>query len=297
MQAAASTNFSCVKLLLQAGADPHNTNKYKYSALHYAAEYNNNPEVLRLLVTAGVNLEERDEWGATALTKTVGGNKIESAKLLLDCGADINSLDKDNDTPLHDSLFHRCNDMTELLLSRGASDTLPISPGGSILHFAALSGGLRTLEILRTAVLKDINTEATDKQGKTALQVAQQREGKEEGFLEKFQELLVDIRTRNAALAQEQETSRTNSQHINTAVPSPPNAGFRAKMPLNRAFWFLSAFLWSTLNRIRDLRVNNPIRLDRKLWTSILIYWVLGLGWAGFIYVMFFEPGRSGRES
>ena len=42
-----------------------------------------------------------------------------------------------------------------------------------VLHFAALSGGLRTLEILHTAALRGINTEATDKQGKTALQLAQ----------------------------------------------------------------------------------------------------------------------------
>ena len=294
IRAAMSESVLCVKLLLQAGADPHITNKRKFSALHYAAEYSDNKEILQCLITAGVDLEGRDNWGGTPLGKAAARNKIQSVKLLLDCGANIDCMDIDNDTSLYESLVRHHDNMTELLLSRGATYILSPSSGGSILHLAALSGGLRTLEVLYTAALRGINIEATDRQGKTALQLAQQREGKEEGFLEKFHELLVDIRTRNATQAP--ETSYMNSENVSTAAPSPPHAELRVQMSLARAFWFVSVFFWFILERIRDLHINKSLGLDRLTWTSILIYWVLGLGWAGFIYVTFFGPGRSERE-
>ena len=295
MRAAMSSSALSAKLLLQAGADPHHINTPADSALHYAATYSDNRDVLQYLTTAGVDIDGQGHAGATPLSRATLSNNTEAAKLLLACRANINSLDKENDTPLHESLFRQHDDMTKLLLSHGASYTLPDSLGNSVLHLAALSGGLRTLEILHTAALRGIDTEATDKQGKTALRLAQQREGREEGFLEKFQELLVDIRTRNAAQAQ--ETNRTNDENVSTALGDPSYTEFRVKTLLARAFWFITAFFWSTLEKIRDLRGNNPLTLDRSMWTSILIYWVLGLGWVGFIYVIFFGPGLSGRKS
>ena len=288
MLAAASSSLECVKLLLQAGADLGSVNSYGGGVLHYAVSYSDNEYILQYLITAGTSLEQRDQWGDIPLSFAAAQNNIVSANILLNCGADIDNLNFYMDPPLHESLNYRQDDLTELLLSRGASYTLPFSREGSILHIAAKSGGLRTLKILDAAILKGIDTELANKEGKTALQVAQQREEKEVGFLEKFHTLIVDIRARNAAQIQEASSSRSNNTNI--SPPNQINVEPRMNTQLATLFWITWAFIWSTLEKLREVHFKNPIRLS---WTSILIYLVLGLGWAGFIYVTF-GPGQSG---
>ena len=290
MQAAASPSVLCVRLLLEAGADPHYTTKSGYRALDHAVSFSDNKEILYCLITTGVDLEWRSPWGSTPLVRAITSNHITSAKILLDCGAEVNSLDSENDTPLLHSLYFRHDDITELLLRRGASYTLPTSFGGSVLHLAAMAGGLRTLEILHGAALRGIDTEATDKQGETALRIAQKREGKEEGFLEKFQELIVDIRTRNAV--QTRDPTCGNNGTATNQLRTEPEETFQ----ISRLFKTVFAFLWSTLREVRNPHTKNSLRLDWSMVISILIYWALGLGWAGFIYVTFFGPGRTGQD-
>ena len=293
MQAAASSSVECVRFLLQAGADLDCADAYGYSALHYAVEFSDSIEIIQHLISAGANVQARSAWGITPLAMAASKNGITAAKSLLDCGVNVDPLDSDGDTPLHESLHYCYNDMTELLLTRGASYTLPSSLGVSILHIAANSGGLRTLDILYAATLRDIDTEATDRRGKTALQLAQQRERKEEGFLEKFQALLIDIRARN--LAQTQDANFSNGENANRSPLNQSNARPRERIHSASLYRIISTFYWSTLESIGDLHFNGPFRLSRPMWTSMLVYWVLGLGWAGLIY-MIMGSGRTGRE-
>ena len=173
-------------------------NCYKYSALHYAAEKHNSEEIVRLLVEGGIDFDVCDVRGTTPLgTAAHGGNDITVAALL-DCGADIDHLDDDGDSPLSESLFNNSDKITKLLLSRGATYTMWCSIGDSILHLAAKSGGNKLIEILLEACLHGVDPDALNREKKTTLQIAQERKGTEEGFIEKVQELLADIRARNA---------------------------------------------------------------------------------------------------
>ena len=294
MVAAATSSSICVRSLLQAGANIAFKSADKRNALHYAVQFNGNEEILHCLIAAGVELEGRDTSGSTPLQRAITCNQVVLAKALLDYGANINTFDNENDTPLSESLFYHHDDSTQLLLHYGASYTSPNSLGGSILHLAAKSGGLRTLEILLAASLKGIDTEAIDNEGKTALQIAQERERKEEGFVEKFQALLLDIQARNAAQIHE------NNEDINRAAPNQPPVEHQGATRLLRPLWTISAPFQPFFNRIQNLLL--PLHDQTRLafaqltWISLLVYWILGLGWVGFIYVSFGVGAKQKAE-
>ena len=98
-----------------------------------------------------------------------------------------------------------------------------VSTGGSILHLAALAGGMKTLEILQAACLRDIDPDLVDhRHKKTLLQLAQERVTKEEGFVQKFQTLLYEIRLRNARSPE--PTSDTASEDAFTDATEDSNS-------------------------------------------------------------------------
>ena len=216
-------NIACVRTLLDAGANPAHIDSDRYNALHYVAnsytpENLTCRELVKILKEAGVNVNGRNINGGSPLFSAAHGDAVMSATALLDYGADIEHLDNDGDSPLHQALFYQSDEVTKLLLSRGANHTLRGSLG-SILHFAATSGTLRTLEILQNRRLNGIDPDASNRQGKSALDLAQERQTKPEGFVQKFQELLTDVRINNAICERHShsdnplQTDTTSHQH------------------------------------------------------------------------------------
>ena len=196
-----STDQNCSRALLEAGANAAAVDCKGMTSLHRAASYQNDRDIVKILIEADVKVNQKDIYGSSPLSYTAFHSNTILAEALLDYGADIDAIDNEGDTPLHDALFNHADDLLHLLLSRGASYTTIYSLGRSLLHVAAVCGSLKTLEILLDARLRGIDTELVTPQGKTALQLAQERIDKPEGFLEKFEELLIDIRTRNAEIA------------------------------------------------------------------------------------------------
>ena len=94
-------------------------------------------------------------------------------------------MDNDGNTPLLQSVFSQADDVTQLLLFREATFT-NWGSCGLILHYVALSGGLRTLAILLAARLQGIDPDILNREGKTPLQLTQEREVKEHGSMVKF---------------------------------------------------------------------------------------------------------------
>lgn len=278
MYAAEIPDPRCIKLLLKAGADTRQTNHEGYNALHHAARYQDSREMIETLVHAGVNPNWRNIRNSEPLSFSTRRDHVKSAEALIDLGADINSRDIEGDTALHNAVHHSADNAMQLLLARGATYTSWTSIGTSILHQAAHAGGLRTLDILQQASLKEIDPDAISRQGSTPLQVALQRETKPEGFVEKLQELLADIRVRNA------ELERSRRDHGDEGIPG--------NMRLYARFKWVRLALASFCNRRLERRWTQDLRnkfqriIAESTWMTLCIYWILGLGWAGFIYLM-----------
>ena len=189
---------SCMDILLKAGADAKPKNIGGRNALMHAMRTSGNPLCIEPLLAAGIDVDCRDGYGASALAFSVISDSRGCIATLLRCGADIDSADNAGDTALMESLFYHNDDALKLLLASGADYTKTDSYGDPILHDVALYGGLRTIETVHEANLRDLDIHATNKSGKTARELARSREGTPDGFVEAFDIMLASIEARTA---------------------------------------------------------------------------------------------------
>lgn len=115
----------------------------------------------------------KDNFG-TSLHIAARENAINLAQLLLEKGADINSRDRDSCTPLHIAAEYAEPAMTELLLANGSESQVKKFFGTSTLHAALTEkSDDQTLALL---VLAQVDMEARDWRGRTALTIAVRRD-------------------------------------------------------------------------------------------------------------------------
>ena len=162
-----SGNVKCVKMLLMAGSSIDAKDNYGDRAIQIATWANDNPEILELLFLAGASHSVTNAHEVTALQSAACLNHYRNGTFLLDVGADMNSKDHDDDTPLLEALRFGSPDMLNLLLDRGA-DVLHVNKSGhSILHIATIFGNLTCVELLRQRGLRNLNAQLRDRAGRT----------------------------------------------------------------------------------------------------------------------------------
>lgn len=106
MEAAYRSQPETIRLLIEAGANPQQEAKYRDTALHGFAlstsgEDDVDNTVGHLLVTAGGQLEARDNDGDTPLLYAVINNQAQCFRALCRLGARLDVLNKDGCTVLH----------------------------------------------------------------------------------------------------------------------------------------------------------------------------------------------------
>ncbi|MCG8532889.1 MAG: ankyrin repeat domain-containing protein [Desulfovibrionales bacterium] len=86
------------------------------------ASIKNELSILKNLINENYDINERDERGLTSLHYAVAQGHSEVVKLLIENGAEIDSLDTNGNTPLNDAVFHSKGDPTiiRILLKAGA---------------------------------------------------------------------------------------------------------------------------------------------------------------------------------
>ncbi|KAJ3115228.1 hypothetical protein HDU96_001012 [Phlyctochytrium bullatum] len=147
--ASASLNAPAVKLLLEKGApvNPVPTGHRSKPPLFFALE-EDNLEILQLLVQHGADLNSRYR-GDTALHRAAAKGRPEVVKLLLEFGADIEALNEDGLTPLCAAARKgRCECM-DVLLDAGANvDAVDSEDEKSALSWACADGRLDAVRLL-----------------------------------------------------------------------------------------------------------------------------------------------------
>ena len=93
-------NHDAARLLLGHDADAHATTVYGTTTLMMACMRNNVDSRRLLLLTAGVDLEARDDRGLTALHRAVNYGSIEVLReLILNHNVNLSAVDEDGNTP------------------------------------------------------------------------------------------------------------------------------------------------------------------------------------------------------
>lgn len=169
-----------IQMLIEHGADPYITNKNpgKTTALSEAVSINR-ARIVELLLKLGVNPNHpshASEDGWTPLMYAIRMNYNKVARLLLDHGADPNAQTAVGMTALLYAAISGNAKGAHMLLAHGAQmDLAPPSPGTewTPLHWAA-SGG--SLKLTRLLLNYGADPQARDAQGKTAADIAIERE-------------------------------------------------------------------------------------------------------------------------
>jgi ankyrin repeat protein len=114
---------------------------------------------------------------ADQLYKAAQKSDVQTAKTLLDKGADVNSRSSTGSYPIHAAAVNNDKDMLDLLIAKGANLGVQNKEGDTPLICATKYGGGKeaTVKVLLAA---GADSGIADKKGKTALDYAKEKEQK-----------------------------------------------------------------------------------------------------------------------
>lgn len=154
-----------IRLLLEAGADPHHTASHRSYLGSVMSQYLGLPgrtAGVPLLLDAGVHPDHPPEGWSTPMMQAVLGTRLDIAALLLERGADLNTVRK-NGTALTLAASQAKNESVRWLLEHGARVDLPDRKGRTPLDRAAATSV--TTKAACVAVLEEWKTQDEDRNG------------------------------------------------------------------------------------------------------------------------------------
>ena len=135
--AAYSRAAGVCELLVAHGADANSVNDFGMTPLMLVVKHAS-PAVCAALITSdNVNFKAHE-----ALHRAAAWGHIQNVQLLIECGADINAVNKCGQTPLHTAAggYQDCPELCEILLKHGAKMDAKDKDGNQPLHLACKQG-------------------------------------------------------------------------------------------------------------------------------------------------------------
>ena len=164
-------NIEAVKQYITAGTDVNTKDEDGRTALHLAA-YNGHTEIAKLLLANNADVNVMDAVGQTqtALHIAAWQGHPEIAKLLLANNADVNVMDAVGQTPLNIAAGNGDTELVELLIAKGADVNAKTRSERTPLHPAAIGGHKKVVELL---IAEGVDVNAQEKyDGTTPLDLA-----------------------------------------------------------------------------------------------------------------------------
>lgn len=183
-QAAESGSAECVRLLIDAGADPNERDESGETPLMHAGS----SQVVHVLVAEGADVRARcvseydalehlfnlHSWGADAAI-----DRMDIARALLAAGADLQYTDKNGWSRLHGAAFRHQAEGVKFLLDSGADQKVRDEGGATALHKICWQGEYHDPEtneacraIVKALVAAGVDPNAKDTDGATPLHEA-----------------------------------------------------------------------------------------------------------------------------
>ena len=136
---ARSGNPDIIKMLLEKGAEVDCEDKDGFTPLEYAV-LNNKTEAVRLLLQTGADAKRN----CSLLTTPARRGNTDIIKMALEKGAEVDCVDKDGFTPLESAALNGNTEAVQLLLQAGAD----VKPNCSMLNASARSGNPDIIKML-----------------------------------------------------------------------------------------------------------------------------------------------------
>ena len=173
----------CLRLLLNANADVDIKNNDGDTALTMAAQVEDRIDLLELLLAYGADIECTNSFDKTPLRLSATGNHPKQVSFLLGKGANINASDSTGRTALHSAIMYRSSAVVKILMDNPALNyELKLEDGSTAIHIAALYADVEILKIMEGADLSNVNLDAVDADGDTALDEARWRRDENEDW-------------------------------------------------------------------------------------------------------------------
>ncbi|PPD79991.1 hypothetical protein GOBAR_DD23085 [Gossypium barbadense] len=136
---ALSLQIHSMDKLLEDGLNIDEVDKDGHTALHKAI-IGKREAVISHLLRKGANPHVKDKDGATPLHYAVHVGALQTVKLLLKYDVDVNVADQDGWTPLHVAVQSRNRDIAKILLINGADKTRKNKDGKTALDLSLCYG-------------------------------------------------------------------------------------------------------------------------------------------------------------
>ncbi len=145
-----------INKLLKAGASMYDLEPSDLSTtLHYAVRANSKvaPEMIKLCLDAGININSTDIAGSTPLHTAINFNNYQVIPMLLSNGALLTAKDATGKTPLHRAVLNKPVDIEGLqtLIQAGADLESKDQIGKTPLFYAVENGNLEAIRTLLDA--------------------------------------------------------------------------------------------------------------------------------------------------
>ena len=136
------------RVLIDAGADLHTKNEMEQSPLHYACA-SGALDVVKMLVEAGAGVRDTNDKGWTCLHVAARFGRIETVRYLAGLPEDdLNFEDSDNHTALHLAVCEKLTDVVQVLIDAGADIDTVNKDGWAPLESACEYGPLDVVKML-----------------------------------------------------------------------------------------------------------------------------------------------------
>lgn len=135
------------QLLGKKALESHDWSVFGKLALFLAVE-RNHLQVVRFLISAGVDIDSVDHSGQTSLHRATRRQSIPMMRLLLDMGATVDSKNDNGHTPWSANASMQNEGVMTLLLRAGANPNIQDSQGISELYMAASKGRTEYVKFL-----------------------------------------------------------------------------------------------------------------------------------------------------
>lgn len=155
--------ISLMEYFLKNGIDVNEKDEWGDTALHYSCR-GGNINIIKLLLENGANINEKNKKGHTAWAYAKGECSIDIIKMLLAYGADINE-ESMGTTILEDACSENDFEMVKFLLEQGADTNGFEYP----LQYISCEDWRDQFKILKLLASKNIDVNVTDEHGMTTL--------------------------------------------------------------------------------------------------------------------------------